>query len=62
MPSYFTCSICDRVATLDAHQIRCPYCGSLSGEFSSEPPRFQKGTIGPIDKSVESPRRDSSKG
>jgi hypothetical protein len=49
MPSYFKCAGCGRVSVLSTLQNRCPHCGSLSGEYSSEPP-------------AEAPRRETGDG
>lgn len=37
-PTYFTCSNCGRAAVLAEFEVRCPYCQSGSGTYSSEPP------------------------
>ena len=36
--TYFTCANCGRAAVLAEFEVRCPYCRSLSGTYSSEPP------------------------
>jgi hypothetical protein len=36
--TYFSCSNCGRAAVLAEVEVKCPYCQSLSGTYSSEPP------------------------
>jgi hypothetical protein len=36
--TYFVCSNCGRTAALAEFEVKCPYCQSLSGTYSSEPP------------------------
>ena len=47
LPTYFTCSNCGRAAVLAEFEVRCPYCQSRSGTYSSEPPTDFAG-VGPI--------------
>ncbi len=44
---YFSCATCQRVAGRSAPQLQCPYCGSLIGKSSPEPPAIPKGMIRP---------------
>lgn len=47
MTTYFRCSICQRVASLNQPHLECPSCVSLIGEYSPEPPNVPKGVIPP---------------
>jgi hypothetical protein len=51
--TYFSCAICHRVSGLTRLQLQCPYCGSLIGESSPEPPAVPRGVV--------RPRRDGSR-
>jgi hypothetical protein len=64
--TYFSCAICHRVSGLTRLQLQCPYCGSLIGESSPEPPALPKGTVRPGDgnglRDSRAQRRDRSPG
>jgi len=47
LSAYFTCAICQRVSALADAEFKCPFCGSYSGEYTSELPEIPKGMIRP---------------
>jgi predicted RNA-binding Zn-ribbon protein involved in translation (DUF1610 family) len=47
MTTYFSCSICHRIAASSKAQFECPYCGSLMGQRTHEFPAVPKGVVRP---------------